>query len=283
MTEADYQFLRAFLQARSGTVLAQDGRYLAESRLPAVCQQQGFADLATMIAALRSGASPEVERAVVEAMVTNETFFFRDKPVFEQIRTGVLPALIAARAASRRLRIWCAAASTGQEAFSLAMLLDGMAPRLAGWDIKILATDLSLAALERARSGLYSHFEVQRGLPIHMLLKYFEQAGDMWRIGAGLRAMVTFEPLNLLGDCSALGVFDLILCRNVLIYFDENTKRDVLERVADRLTVDGRLILGGVETPVGLTEDVVADDMLRGVYRRNIRRLRPTEPVGATL
>jgi chemotaxis protein methyltransferase CheR len=283
MTEADYQFLRAFLQARTGIALAQDGRYLAESRLPAVCQQHDLADLQAVIAALRSRGSPEVERAVVEAMVTKETFFFRDKPAFEQIRTGVLPALIAARAASRRLRIWCAAASTGQEAFSLAMLLDGLAPRLAGWDVKILATDLSLAALERARSGLYSHFEVQRGLPIHLLLKYFEQAGDMWRISAGLRAMVTFEPFNLLGDCSALGVFDLILCRNVLIYFDESTKRDVLERVADQLAVDGRLILGGVETPVGLTEELIADEALRGVYRRNIRRLLPAEPMGATL
>jgi chemotaxis protein methyltransferase CheR len=282
MTEADYQFLCAFLQARSGIALTQDRHYLADSRLAAVCQRHGLSDLGAIVRVLRRGAEPGVERDVIEAMATHETFFFRDKPAFEQIRTTVLPQLLASRAARRRLRIWCAAASTGQEAFSLAMLLDGMASRLSGWDIRILATDLSLSALERARAGLYTHFEVQRGLPIHLLLKYFEQAGDMWRIGSKLRAMVAFEPLNLIDDFATLGFFDLILCRNVLIYFDEVTKRDVLERVADRLAHDGRLILGGVETPVGLTEEVVADEALRGVYRRNAHHLS-AEPLGAML
>jgi chemotaxis protein methyltransferase CheR len=281
MTEADYQFLRAFLQARCGIALAHDGHYLADSRLAAVCQRHGLSGVGAIVELLRRGGSPDLERAVLEAMATHETFFFRDKPAFEQIRTMVLPQLLASRAATRRLRIWCAAASTGQEAFSLAMLLDGMAPRLSGWDVRILATDLSLAALERARAGLYTHFEVQRGLPIHLLLKHFEQAGDMWRIGSELRAMVTFEPLNLIDDFAPLGVFDLILCRNVLIYFDEATKRDVLERVADRLAHEGRLILGGVETPVGLTEEIVADEALRGVYRRNAHRYLSAESLGA--
>ncbi|MFC7396331.1 CheR family methyltransferase [Chelatococcus sp. GCM10030263] len=283
MTEADYQFLCAFLQARCGIALPHDGHYLADSRLAAVCQRHGLPDLSAIIGVLRRGGAPEVERGVLEAMATHETFFFRDKPAFEQIRTTVLPQLIASRAASRRLRIWCAAASTGQEAFSLAMLLDGMAPRLSGWDIRILATDMSLSALERARGGLYTHFEVQRGLPIHLLLKYFEQAGDLWQIDSELRAMVAFEPVNLIDDFASLGIFDLILCRNVLIYFDEVTKRDVLERIADRLAHDGRLILGGVETPVGLTEEIVADEALRGVYRRNAHRHLAVEPLGAML
>ena len=268
MTESDDRFLSAFLRARSGLVLNSDGLYLVESRLPAVCRRFGLSNPRDIIAILRRGASPEIEAAVVEAMVTQETFFFRDKAIFAQIQDVALPRLLEARAASRRLRIWSAAASTGQEAYSIAMILAGMAPGLAGWTVDILATDLSDVALERGRLGLYTHFEVQRGLPIQLLLTHFTQAGDLWQISADLRRMVRFARLNLMDDFSELGMFDLILCRNVLIYFDDATKRDVLERVVARLAHDGKLILGGVETPAGLTEAVVADPDFKGAYRR---------------
>ena len=266
MTETDHRFLSAFLRARSGLALNSDGLYLVESRLPAVCRRFGLSDPGELIAILRSGAVPAIEAAVVEAMVTQETFFFRDKAIFAQIQDIALPRLLEARAASRRVRIWSAAASTGQEAYSIAMILAGMAPSLAGWTVDILATDLSDVALERGRLGLYTHFEVQRGLPIQLLLTHFTQAGDLWQISAALRRMVSFARVNLMDDFSGLGIFDLILCRNVLIYFDDETKRDVLERVAARLAHDGRLILGGVETPVGLTETVVACPDFKGAY-----------------
>ncbi|MBS7696554.1 MULTISPECIES: CheR family methyltransferase [unclassified Chelatococcus] len=268
MTEADYQFLSAFLRARSGMVLNSDGHYLAKSRLPAVCRRFGLSDPVEVIAILRTGAHPEIESAVVEAMVIQETFFFRDKALFAQIHDTVLPRLMDARASTRRLRIWSAAASTGQEAYSIAMMLAGLAQRLDGWTVDIMATDLSEVALERGRKGLYTHFEVQRGLPIQMLLKHFTQVGDLWQINADLTSTVNFSCMNLLDDFSALGTFDLILCRNVLMYLDDRAKRDVLERVVARLAKDGNLILGGVETPLGLSEDVVADAGLKGIYCR---------------
>ncbi|CAH1650813.1 Chemotaxis protein methyltransferase CheR [Hyphomicrobiales bacterium] len=268
MTEADYQFLSAFLLARSGMVLNSNGHYLAKSRLPAVCRRHGLSDPVEVIAILRGGSHPEIEAAVVEAMVIQETFFFRDKALFAQVHDTVLPRLMEARASSRHLRIWSAAASTGQEAYSIAMMLTVMARRLDGWTVDIVATDLSEVALERGRQGIYTHFEVQRGLPIQMLLKHFTQVDDLWQISADLRAMVRFTRVNLLDDLSGLGTFDLILCRNVLMYFDDRTKRDVLERVVAQLANDGKLVLGGVETPVGLTEVVVADAGLKGIYRR---------------
>ena len=159
--------------------------------------------------------------AVVEAMATNESFFFRDKIPFEHFRTIIMPALLAARRASRTIRIWCAAASTGQEPYSLAMCLKGMEREIAGWRVEILATDLSNEVLEKARAGLYSQFEVQRGLPIQLLIKHFTQVGELWQIAPDIRAMVKFRQLNLLSNFSSLGMFDLIFCRNVLIYFDQ--------------------------------------------------------------
>ena len=173
-------------------------------------------------------------------MTTNESFFFRDKIPFEHFRDTIMPALLAARAAQRRIRIWCAAASTGQEPYSLAMMLKDMSDRLAGWRIEILGTDLSVEVLEKAKAGIYSQFEVQRGLPIQLLVKYFTQIGDTWQIAPEIRAMVQYRPLNLLGDFASLGTFDVVFCRNVLIYFDQRTKIDVLNRLA-RVIGAGRL------------------------------------------
>jgi chemotaxis protein methyltransferase CheR len=190
-------------------------------------------------------------------MTTNETFFFRDRVPFDKFRNVMLPQLLAARSAERRLRIWCAACSTGQEPYSLAMLLDEEARRLTGWTIEILATDLSRRAIESAKQGLYSQFEVQRGLPITLLLRYFQRAGDRWQINEFLRSRVSFREFNLLSDYRALGRFDAIFCRNVLIYFDVSSKRDILARLSRTLARDGFLLMGSAETVIGLSDAFV--------------------------
>ncbi|MBX9873727.1 MAG: protein-glutamate O-methyltransferase CheR, partial [Beijerinckiaceae bacterium] len=176
------------LHQRSGLSLSPEKRYLAESRLGILCRRRNIADIATLIQKLRPGNDAALEHAVIEAMTTNETLFFRDHTPFDLFRDVILPERLAANAATRSLRIWCAAVSTGQEAYSLAMILDEMGPRLSGWKIQIVGTDISGEVLERARTGLYSQFEIQRGLPIQMLLKHFSQEGDRWRISERLRA-----------------------------------------------------------------------------------------------
>ena len=207
---------------------------------------------------------------VVEAMMTNESFFFRDKLPFEHFRDTIIPALIAARANQRRIRIWCAAASTGQEPYSLAMCLKEIAPLVAGYRIDIVATDLSTEVLEKAKAGIYSQFEVQRGLPIQLLIKYFMQIGETWQIAPELRAMVQFRPFNLMNDFASLGMFDVVFCRNVLIYFDQQTKIGVLERAARAVERDGYLVLGAAETVVGLTDSFKPVPDRRGLYSPNL-------------
>ncbi len=187
---------------------------------------------------------------MVEAMTTNETFFFRDRVPFDLFRDVVLPEALARNAARRKLRIWCAAASTGQEPYSLAMLLQEAAPRLAGWQVDLVATDISTEVLEKAKLGIYSQFEVQRGLPVQWLLKYFTQSGDQWQIAPSLRAMVEFRQFNLLQGFEALGTFDVIFCRNVLIYFDAPTKSEILARFGTSLAPGGALLLGAAETVI---------------------------------
>ncbi|MCJ2014800.1 CheR family methyltransferase [Methylobacterium sp. J-076] len=266
MTELDFEFLRAYLKQRSGLALTTEKRYLVESRLAPVCRRFSFATLRDLIGSLRIGHDGAIERAVVEAMTTNETFFFRDRIPFDLFRDVVLPEAIARNAARRRLRIWCAAASTGQEPYSLAMLLQEAAPRLAGWQVDIVATDISSEVIERARLGLYSQFEVQRGLPVQWLLKYFTQIGEQWQIAASLRAMVEFRQFNLLHGFEGLGTFDIIFCRNVLIYFDAPTKSEILTRFANSLSPGGGLLLGAAETVIGLTDRLAPDGKHRGLY-----------------
>jgi chemotaxis protein methyltransferase CheR len=203
---------------------------------------------------------------VVDAMTTNETFFFRDKIPFDHFRDTIMPGLLAARARERRLRIWCSAASTGQEPYSLAMCLKEMKDKLAGWRVEILGTDLSADVLEKAKAGVYSQFEVQRGLPIQMLVKHFSQVGDTWQISPEIRAMVQYRQLNLLSDFLHLGSFDVVFCRNVLIYFDQETKISVLNRIARLLDPEGFLVLGAAETVVGLTEAFKPLADKRGLY-----------------
>ncbi|UHC19200.1 protein-glutamate O-methyltransferase CheR [Methylobacterium currus] len=267
MTETEFDFLRLYLKQRSGLALTAEKRYLVESRLSPVCRRFNLAGLTELIGCLRLARDSAIERAVVEAMTTNETFFFRDRTPFDLFRDVLLPGALTARAGQRRLRIWCAAASTGQEPYSLAMLLAEAAPRLAGWRVEIVATDLSTEVLEKAKLGLYNQFEVQRGLPVQLMLKHFTQVGEQWRIADGLRQMIDFRPLNLLQPFEQLGTFDIVYCRNVLIYFDTATKADVLRRIADQLAPDGAVLLGAAETVIGITETLMPDPEHRGLYR----------------
>ena len=271
MTPQDFDYLRKVLRECSGLVLSAEKQYLAESRLLPVARRHGMTTLSELIAALKLRPISALASDVVEAMTTNETFFFRDKTPFAHFRDTMMPALIAARAKERRIRIWCAAASTGQEPYSLAMAMKEpeLEAALAGYRVEIVATDLSAEVLERARSGMYSQFEVQRGLPIHLLVKYFKQTGDSWQIAPELRAMVQFRTLNLLNDFSPLGIFDVVFCRNVLIYFDQETKIGVFNRIAKRMPDDGFLSLGAAETVVGLTKAFKPVPDKRGLYARN--------------
>ena len=208
-------------------------------------------------------------------MTTNESFFFRDKIPFEHFRDTIMPALLAARAREKRIRIWCAACATGQEPYSLAMTLKGFGAALAGWKVEILATDISNEVLAKAKAGVYNQFEVQRGLPIQSLVKFFSQVGEAWQIAPEIRGMVLFRPLNLLNDFSSLGSFDLVFCRNVLIYFDQDTKISVLNRIARQMPSDGYLVLGAAETVVGLTDAFKPMPDKRGLYVPNIPAVKP--------
>jgi chemotaxis protein methyltransferase CheR len=266
MTPEDFNFLRKLLRERSGLVLAAEKQYLAESRLLPVARKHAMGTLTELVGELKAAKDVTLAAEVVDAMTTNETFFFRDKIPFDLFRDTIMPALIETRARDKRIRIWCSAAATGQEPYSLAMALKAMGAALAGYKVSILATDICTAVLERAQAGVYSQFEVQRGLPIQTLLKYFTKSGEQWQLAPELRSMVQFRPLNLLNDFSPLGHFDLVFCRNVLIYFDQPTKVDVLSRVARQMSSEGFLVLGAAETVVGLTDAFkpVADK--RGLY-----------------
>ena len=283
MTPLDYDFFRKLLKERSGLVLSADKQYLVESRLLPLARRAGLAGPSELAQVLKGAGAEAQIVEVVEAMTTNESFFFRDKIPFDHFREQIMPALLAARAGQRNIRIWCAAASTGQEPYTLAMCLKEMAPRVAGWRIEIIATDLSTEVLEKAKAGIYSQFEVQRGLPIQLLVKYFSQVGENWQIAPELRAMVQYKPLNLLHNFSHLGQFDIIFCRNVLIYFDQETKIDVFDRLAKVLAPDGYLVLGAAETVVGLTDSFKPLTDQRGVYAPNAAGSKAARPALAAV
>ena len=270
MTPLDYEFLRKLLRERSGLDLSSDKQYLVESRLIPLARRVGLPGIAELVAKIRSG-SDALTSEVVEAMTTNETFFFRDKIPFDHLRETVLPELMQARANRRSLRIWCAASSTGQEPYSIAMCLKGFAA-LAGWRVEILATDLSQGVLEKSRAGIFSQFEVQRGLPIQMLVKHFTLIGELWQLNADIRAMAQHRQLNLLQDFSHLGTFDVIFCRNVMIYFDQDTKSGIFDRLAKVLEPDGVLALGAAESVVGISDVFKPCPQRRGLYRPNAAR-----------
>ena len=279
MKAEDFDFLCKVVRERSGLQLTRDKAYLLESRLLPVARRYGAKSLEEFIDSVRRQADQERLRIITEAMTTNETLFFRDTKPFEQLKRVVLPALLEARAAQRAIRIWCAASSSGQEPYSLAMTIKEEGPKLAGWRFEVLATDLSQEMVDRARAGTYSQFEVQRGLPIQLLMKYFRQIDERWQIDDAIRSMVQYRVFNLLDDPRSLGTFDIVFCRNVLIYFDQPTKAQVLERIAKLMPRDGVLYLGGAETVLGITDRFEPMPNERGLYRP-VQKV--DSPLGAT-
>jgi chemotaxis protein methyltransferase CheR len=247
-----FDSLCAYLRKTSGLVLGSDKRYLVESRVTPVMKRAGMTELGDLVRALEAGRMPGLAEEVVQAMTINETYFFRDRFPFDTLRQKILPRLIVARAQQKKIRIWSAASSTGQEAYSIAMIIEESSPALSSWQVEIVGTDLSQNALNTARKALYSQFEVQRGLTPEQIQRYFTPVGHMWQLKESVRSRVEFRHYNLLDNYAPLGRFDLIFCRNVLIYFDADRKSDVLNRMSQILAPDGLLAIGASESIIGL-------------------------------
>ena len=248
----NYKFLLEHVYSHAGIVLEGDKHYLFECRLAPIVRQLGLESIDDLCSLIQSSRRPDVGHRVVEAMTTNETYFFRDPSHYDAIRTVLLPRLIKERRDTKKLRFWSAAASTGQEAYSLAMLL--IEEGLSDWNIQILGTDFSSQALERARSGKYQQIEVNRGLPAALLIKHFRRSGTVWQLDDQVCRMVSFETIDLRNSMRALGPFDLVFCRNVMIYFDAETKMNILKELHGTLFRGGWLLLGGIETAFGIEE-----------------------------
>jgi chemotaxis protein methyltransferase CheR len=267
MKPEDFDLFSVLVKQRSGLVLTKDKAYLLESRLVPVARKWKLKTLEDLAQAVRMQRDEAMLRDITEAMTTNESFFFRDTKPFDQFRQILLPQFLKSRATRKQLRIWSSAASSGQECYSLAMILSEEAAKLPGWKVDIIGTDISSEMVERAKNGVYSQFEVQRGLPITMLVKYFTQVGaDKWQIRDNLRQMVQFREGNLLTDFGPIGVFDIVYCRNVLIYFDQPTKTRVLDAISNVMAPDGVLFLGGAETVLGITDKFKPLESERGMY-----------------
>lgn len=265
MNKSDFDFVSGLLHRRAGIVLTADKTYLIESRLAPLARKEGLASIEDLLQVIRSRRDERLITQMVDVMTTNETFFFRDKTPFDMMKEAVLPQLMEKRPA--KLRIWCAASSTGQEPYSLAMMLEESPSLLKGTPVEIFASDISDRVLEKAQSGLYSQFEVQRGLPIQLMMKYFRQKDDLWQVSDKIRSMVTFKKHNLMDDPSAFGRFDVVFCRNVLIYFDPPTKGKVLDRIAKVMNPNGFLFLGAAETVIGITKKFEVTKERRGLYQ----------------
>lgn len=260
-------YLRELVYDRAAIVLQSDKAYLVDSRLTALAREAGFSSVDDLVIRLkREGTRSALAKRVVEAMTTNETLFFRDAHPFEALKNRILPELMRLRAGAKTLRIWCAAASTGQEPYSIAMVVREHFPELAAWDVKIVASDINATVLDRARAGVYRQVEVNRGLPTQLLFKYFECQGVQWRVKPNVRSLVEFVELNLLDAWTQVGFQDVVFMRNVLIYFDPETKRKVLIRVHDLLRPDGFLILGGAESASNLNDRYASLKIGGGVY-----------------
>lgn len=266
MRSEDFELISGLLKQRSGLILPQDKVYLLESRLTPIAHKRGLETLDDLVNEVRLKRKEELLNEITEAMTTNESFFFRDNKPFDLFKDTVLPQFLESRASRKKIRIWCAAASTGQEPYSLAIILKEMGAKLQGWNIEIVGTDISQKVLDKAKVGLFSQFEVQRGLPIQLLIKYFNQVGDLWQISDDIKKMVSYRKFNLLDSFSLLGSFDVIFCRNVLIYFDQNTKTEVLEKMRKQIPDDGTLFLGAAETVLGITDKFKPVQGQRGLY-----------------
>ncbi len=268
--EADFNVFQDILMKTSGLVISPEKTYLLESRLNPVVKRWGMTSLKELAGKLKTNPGKDLVTEVMEAMTTNETSFFRDIKPYEQLKEVILPTIAERRSNRKTLRIWSAACSTGQEPYSIAMVLTDMNHLFANWNIEIFASDISNEVLEQAKNGKYSQFEVQRGLPIQYLVKHFSQDGNFWHIKDHIKNMVTFKFMNLLEPFTNTGKFDIVFCRNVLIYFNESTKTTVLNKIADVLEDDGMLLLGGAETVLGLSSRFIPDTERRGLYIKSL-------------
>lgn len=251
ITSRDFDYVRKLVLESSALVLGPGKEYLVESRLNVLASREGFSSLHHLVQGLHLERSGILKTKVVEALMTHETTFFRDMRPFETLRTVVVPSIMMRRASERSLNIWSAGCSTGQETYSIAMLLLEYFPALAGWSIYLMGSDISKRAIDRARSGRYTQLEVNRGLPANLLVKYFQKSKGECQINGSMRRMAVFQEINLVGPWPRLPPMDVIFLRNVLIYFDPATRRDILRRVHRLLNSDGFLFLGGSETTAG--------------------------------
>ncbi len=254
LSEAEFSYVRDLVYRQAAIVLEKEKNYLVEARLSPLVRRHGFISMSELVAQMRSQPGNGLSWHVVEAMTTNETSFFRDIHPFELLKKNVLPELIQRRAAQRQISFWCAASSSGQEIYTILMLLRENFPQLQTWKINFIASDISKEMLDRCREGCYSQLEVNRGLPAPLLVKYFQKIGTQWQIKEDLRRMVDFRQMNLAQAWPALPSMDIIFMRNVLIYFDVETKKAILSRMKKVFKPDGYLFLGGAETTLNIDE-----------------------------
>jgi len=267
ISDSSSRILAGMLEARTGQQLTMSRRWRLETALSQLLRERGITSIDELITILVMGREPSLSTSVVEALLNNETYFFRDRTPFDLVKASALPALASRREKARTLRIWSAGCSAGQEVYSLAMLFAEDPVRWSGWTIDILGTDVSESMVGRAREGSYTQFEVQRGLGIQQMIRWFEEGANGWRAVEALRKTVRFQVHNLLEMPPHPGKFDLILCRNVLLYLNENTRRKAFDRLSGALAPDGWLMLGAGETVIGQAPSLEADRELRGLYR----------------
>lgn len=282
MKDIDFALYAKLLRDKSGFFLTPAKTYLLESRVLPVAIRYGCADLSALADLLRKSVNNALIYEITEAMTTNETLFFRDDKPFKYFRSALLPVMMKNREHKKGLRIWSAACSSGQEPYSIAITMADLLQEHQGWNVEILATDISNAVIERARTGVYSQFEIQRGLPVPMMVKYFTRQEAEWQIHEKFRRMVRFEPFNLMQGMEKFGTFDIIFCRNVLIYFDEETKRSVLQNLSRRLAPDGYLLLGSTESAMCANDHLTMSDSCAGLYtvlQKDPNSLNPGIPV----
>ena len=265
ISASDFEFVRDFLYKGSGLSITMDKAYLLESRLNPIIKKHQMSGIGDVISKLRAN-DLAVKNQVIEAMTTNETFFFRDTHPFDRFRDVILPKIIEKKAPGSTIRIWCAACSSGQEPYSLGIILKENAAKYAGYKFEIIGTDISKDILDTAKAGKYSQFEVQRGMPIQLLVKYFRQEGADWFINDDIKSMIKYDSFNLLDPMTKFGTLDVIFCRNVLIYFDPQTKGKVLAELHAHMAKHGFLFLGGAETVIGITDQFKPMPNERGLY-----------------
>ncbi len=267
VSDSSLRILAGLLEARTGQQLTMSRRWRIETALSSLMRERGIVTLDELITILVMGKEPSLSQRVVEALLNNETYFFRDRTPFDNLSRTALPALAERRSDTRRIRIWSAGCSTGQEIYSLAMLFAEDPVRWQGWTIDLLGSDVSESAVNRARAGLYTQFEAQRGLGVTQMIRWFSEGDDGWRVAESLRRNVRFQVHNILEMPPHPGQFDIVMCRNVLLYLSLDKKRAAFERLSSALAPDGWLMLGAGETVIGQTEKLVADRDWRGLYR----------------